>query len=439
MAAIDVEKGPLLTPSAAESSGAESVSIKPPKGYELRVQGLRAVAVLLVLCFHADVPLFPGGFIGVDAFFVVSGFVVTKVLTSEVLDTGTVSISTFYGRRAKRLLPAANIVLWAVLFAGYFVTNVFSYLIWTDSVKWCALFSANFYFYDINSDYFKQNERETESPFLHYWSLAVEEQFYFIWPLLYYFLAVWVQNAFKMQKLVWVILIVVCVGSLFMAIRSQDHMFSFFLLPARAWELLAGAMLELSGLCNNPDFLTSQVHPLVRMPWKELLGLLGLAGLLGGNFYFTKDTVFPGSAALVPVIATVLILLAPETSRSGRWLNNGVLVYLGDRSYSLYLWHWPFVVIGTNTLMSYLIDENKIAAETAESAMFRMMVKVGFTLLSVPVALIFYRFYEDPLRRYKCSSLRSLLAGGAMVGLTVLLAKWAATAAKDKFEKSLGI
>ena len=306
----------MQTHAAAESSA-----------YRPEVDGLRAIAVGAVILYHAGFASFPGGYVGVDIFFVISGYLITSILASD-LAAGRFSIRKFYERRARRIFPALFFVMavclpfaWAWLTPGQ-LREFF------QSVVAVTLFLSNLYFW-LKSGYFGQN---TETlPLIHTWSLAVEEQFYVVFPLLLF--ALW-KLAPRMRS--WLI------GGLSLAsfaaciyIESNDPSFNFFFAPTRAWELLAGALVAL----HRARWLTGR---LAGTAWREAFGTLALLLIGGSIFLYTKDTPFPGWAAVPPVLGTALILgfCSPDTTL-GRVLAWRPMVGIGLISYSAYLWHQP--------------------------------------------------------------------------------------------------
>ncbi len=304
--------------------GATAPSYRPDVPCRADVQGLRAVAVLLVVAGHVlGVP--QGGYVGVDVFLVVSGFLITGLLLREHARTGRMDLREFFARRVRRLLPAALLVLAA--------TNLASWLVFPgeragqvlrDSLWGLGL--ANVHFAALGTDYF--DAERPPSPVQHLWSLAVEEQFYLCWPLVLLALlaalgrrAVLGVAALVAASFVWSVLS-----------TAATPTAAYFSTPARAWELGAGALLALVGRRQVPR------------PWISWTGLalVGAAALA-----FGERTAFPGSAAALPVLGTVLVLLGGAPLGL---LVHPVSAYVGRLSYSLYLWHWPVLVLGTALL-----------------------------------------------------------------------------------------
>jgi peptidoglycan/LPS O-acetylase OafA/YrhL len=310
----------------------------PAATFRPDVEGLRAVAVLLVVVSHVlGTP--SGGYVGVDVFFVISGFLITGLLLRERDRRGRISLRDFYARRVRRLLPAAVLVL--------AVTNVAAYLLFAgeragqalrDSL-WALGFLANVRFASIGTDYF--DDTRPASPVQHYWSLAVEEQFYVVWPLLL-ILALFVGR----RRGAFAVLVLVTAGSLAWSVSAtaSDATSAYFSTPARAWELGIGALIAFGARAGT----------IQRLPLRLAiaLGWIGLGGIVTSAFLLTETTAFPGTAALLPVLSTAVVLIAGEAGAAdrNRLLVNPVSGYLGRISYSLYLWHWPVLILSVAVL-----------------------------------------------------------------------------------------
>lgn len=338
-------------------------------GYRPDLDGLRAVAVLSVLLFHLKVPYVTGGFVGVDVFFVLSGFLITRILAANA-QGGRPALLDFYDRRIRRIFPALIVVL-------AFCAVVAIYLLLPDelsdfgaSLGATTLSFSNFFFY-AQSGYFAPNA--DLQPLLHTWSLSIEEQFYFIFPLLLFWTATLDKD--RQRLIIWGILAASLVISI---LRTEDHPeASFFLLPSRAWELLIGSVLAL------------RFVPAPGRHWhREVAAALGIVLIAVGVFTYTKQTVFPGYAALAPCIGAALFIWAgdlnPETGTlTSKLLGTPVLVFIGLISYSLYLWHWPLIVFA-----KLLSTEGLTATH-----------KVAIAALSIALSALTWRLVEQPLRR----------------------------------------
>jgi len=300
------------------------------------IQGLRAVAVLLVALGHAGVPGLTGGYVGVDVFFVLSGFLITGLLLSEALETGRVSLVRFYVRRARRILPAAVLTLAVTTIAAQHLLNfVRARDVVTDSI-WASFFAANVHFAALGSDYFQQGQ--PPSPIQHFWSLSVEEQFYLVWPSLLVLALFGVARGHARRGRLLLVIAAAGVASLAWSIHvtAATPSSAYFSTPARAWELALGAGLAVAA------------PALARLPAYAhvLLGWAGLTAVACAAALFSGSTSFPGYAALLPAVGAALVIVAGEHRLSvGRPLSVAPLRYVGDRSYAFYLWHWPVLVI----------------------------------------------------------------------------------------------
>ncbi|MFZ4717845.1 MAG: acyltransferase family protein [Ilumatobacteraceae bacterium] len=366
----------------------------PSTAFRPDIEGLRAVAVLLVLVYHAEFAWAGGGFIGVDVFFVLSGFLITSLLLRELSSSGTVSLTNFWARRARRLLPASGLVLLFTLLAGRVVLDGLSQAeLARDALAACA-FVINIRFAHVGTDYLAS--QLPPSPLLHFWSLAVEEQFYLIWPGL---LLLLVRGLRLTRRGLMGVLGVAWAVSLGLCVWWTTHLqpWAFFMLPARAWELLTGAMLALVG------------GSILAMP-RRLRGTLGWAGLVvivATALLIDGDTHFPGWVAVLPVLATALIINAGDARANGPFviLRAKPLQWIGARSYAIYLWHFPILILADR-------EWGPLPATT----------RVLLLVLSVVLAAISYHFVENPVRHSRSLSAnpaRSLVMGGwiAVIGV----------------------
>jgi peptidoglycan/LPS O-acetylase OafA/YrhL len=337
------------------------------------IQGLRAVAVLLVVLAHAGVGFVAGGFVGVDVFFVLSGFLITGLLLAEARKRGSVSLVDFYVRRARRILPAAALALVATDAAAFFLLNfVRARGAVVDSLH-AAAFGANFHFAATGVDYFAR--QEPPSPVLHFWSLSVEEQFYLVWPLL---LSLALFRARGVRRLLCVVT-VLAAASLGWSIYQTRAVptVAYFSPFTRAWELGLGAALAVAAA-------TLERAPVVV---RLVLGWTGLAAVACSAVLFSNGTPFPGAFALLPTLGTALAIVAGMGSSSsrfsvGRLLALRPMCVVGDRSYALYLWHWPLLII---------------AAEYAGHDL-SIGVKLGLMVAAFVVSCISYALVENPIR-----------------------------------------
>jgi peptidoglycan/LPS O-acetylase OafA/YrhL len=321
------------------------------KSYRPEIDGLRSLAIIPVLLFHAGFKFFSGGYIGVDIFFVISGYLITGIILNEI-NENKFSLVHFYERRARRILPILLfIIIFSTLFSWFFL-NIYALRSFGESLIGVATFSSNFYFW-LKSGYFSES---TElMPLMHTWSLSVEEQFYLIFPILMIFL-----TKINKNKLFYVILFLTFC-SLFLSIWSVNFIHplhqriatsAFYLLPTRAWELGVGSIIAIYTIekKNIGGGLNFPIHILF------FIELLGISMILIPVFLFTNVTPFPGYASISPVIGTgIIILFSNNNTIIGKILANKFLVFVGLLSYSLYLWHQIFTV-----QMIILIAKNHI-------------------------------------------------------------------------------
>jgi peptidoglycan/LPS O-acetylase OafA/YrhL len=309
------------------------------------IEGLRAIAIVAVLLAHAGVPFLAGGYVGVDVFFVISGFLITGLLIRELEGTGTISLRGFYARRAKRLLPLSAVLLVAVGVLSMILLSPLRNTEVAGDIIASALYVANWHFAAQSVDYFAQGLEP--SPVLHLWSLAIEEQFYVVWPGL--MLAVtWFfrRRGHSVRPILWVAVTAIFVGSLIYGIALTDDKpaFAYFSTFARAWELGLGAALALIGTVKLPRLGAAA------------LGWAGVAAIVYASFVFNGETSFPGTAALVPTLGAAALILSGTAlaataggvtgvkAGAGWVLSLAPVRYVGRISYSWYLWHWPFII-----------------------------------------------------------------------------------------------
>lgn len=356
----------------------------PYRGSEYRpdVDGLRALAVLAVVGFHAFAPWVPGGFVGVDIFFVVSGFLITGIVFDE-LEHGSFSLKSFYVRRVRRLLPALVTVIAVVYAVGWFVLLPSEFEELGRHVVGAALFASNFLLWS-ETGYF--DTAAEVKPLLHLWSLGIEEQFYLVWPLLL--------TALRRWRMLWGTLALMVLSLVWNSISVwMDPSAAFYLPHQRFWELLAGAALALMVRHRRLGELAN--HP-------ALLSTLGLLLIATSVFGIDGHHRFPGLAAVPAVLGTALIILAGPQAWPNRALSAPALVWIGLISYPLYLWHWP--------LLSFArILEGR---EPDVASRFALMAA------AVVLASLTYRFVEQPFRhgRLRAQSVRLPLRAMAVVG-----------------------
>ncbi|MFC6166022.1 acyltransferase family protein [Acinetobacter terrestris] len=356
--------------------------------YRADIDGLRAIAVLLVIFNHIGLSFFSGGYIGVDVFFVISGYLITLILTHEI-QSKRFSIARFYKKRVVRLAPAyftvlsvVSIIAWQVMLPGE-LTQYF------DSVMYATLLMANIYMRNEVGDYFSQSAEGI--PLLHLWSLGVEEQFYIFWPLL---LLLFVGKVSR--KYTWAVITTLIVILLFYAQHklTQNAEKAYYSMPVRAFELLIGALI---------GFL-----PQLKLPKKLLQSLVwvSLIILFATAVYFDKQTPFPGAMALIPCLATALIIYLGQCSPSSNvLLSNRLSTWIGRISYPLYLWHWPIIVL-FGIYMQPLNAENQVV----------------IVLLSIMLAFLTYQLIEKPSKRFVMAANYKVIIIGFLVPAIIFIA-----------------
>ncbi len=361
--------------------------------YRPEIDGLRAVAVVLVVLFHARIGGLEGGFIGVDVFFVVSGFLITSLIVSD-LSRGRFSFLDFWARRARRILPALIVVVVVSMVAGWFILLPEDYATLGQSAAAQAVFASNFLFWDL-SGYFGPDAEAL--PLLHTWSLAVEEQFYLLFPTLMFGIGI---AAWRLR--IPVILVITVISFLIgVSIVEASPDAAFYLLPSRAWELGVGALLAM-WVIDRPG----QVSQLPK-PVREATSVAGMAMILFAAFSFDSTTSFPGYAALLPVGGTALVIWSNSgtTTMTGRVLSLKPFVLVGLISYSLYLWHWPLLVFALYPTGSVELPPLALTA----------VLSASFVL-----AALSWRFVEQPFRQRKVLAKRPFLFGGAAASMIVI-------------------
>lgn len=338
------------------------------------IEGLRAVAVALVVLGHAGVPRLDGGYVGVDVFFVLSGFLITGLLVRERTSTGRTSIAGFYARRARRILPAASLVLVATVLASYHWLGFLRGGVVAEDGKWTAVFAANFHFASEGTQYL--NALAPPSPLQHYWSLAVEEQFYLVWPLLFLTVATIAPRVSLAGKLAGVLTLIVIASFTWSVVQTDTNITLAFFSPlTRAWELAVGALLA---VC---------VPRLGRLPTgiAQWMSWAGMGAVAGSAFVFNAGSAFPGYAAALPVLGTAMVVAGGTISpRRGaeRVLALVPFQWLGKWSYSLYLWHWPVLII----------------AEQHARHSLPMAEKTALVALALVLAVVSHHAVENPVR-----------------------------------------
>ena len=356
-------------------SGDEAGTAPEDRAFRPDVEGLRAVAVLLVVLLHAGVPGFTGGYVGVDVFFVISGFVITGVLLRERASTGRNSILAFYGRRCRRIIPAAALVIVATVFLAYALLGIGAGTSTVSDARWASIFLANFHFASFGTNYL--NAQQPPSPLQNFWSLAVEEQFYLVYPALFIVLASMRTRLTTRGTLMLGLTVVAAASFAYSVIDTSANPTAAYFSPlTRAWELALGALVALA---------TPWLRRLPRRA-AAVATWAGLGAIVLATVAFGPDTLYPGAWVAVPVLGAAALIaggaVAPALGVESV-LRLAPVQALGRLSYSLYLWHWPLLVV---------------AAEYQG----RASLSVGDNLVWVAVALgasvLMYRLLEQPVR-----------------------------------------
>ncbi|MFC3532592.1 acyltransferase family protein [Vogesella facilis] len=373
----------------------------PASSYRPDIDGLRAVAVLAVIAYHIGVPGLAGGFVGVDIFFVISGYLISGLLQQELLQHGKVRFAAFFARRIRRLGPALLLVTLCTLLAGYVLLLPDAANSLGREARAVVTLSANHHFLSHAFDYF--NAATDLKPLLHTWSLAVEEQYYLVWPLLMMAAWRWGQGSLRVVRGT---LAAVLLGSFLLCLYLSWHNLpqAFYLMPTRAWEFAAGGLLALA--------------PATR--WRSegalalLLGLAGAALTFGCILLFDeRRMVFPGWIASLPVLGALLLIVAGELSPRNvvsRLLASPLLTALGLLSYSWYLWHQPLLALGR----SYGVGERELTRD--------LLLGGGLSLL---LAWLTYCLLEQPIRQRRPAPF-ALDKSTLWAGLAMSLAVWLA-------------
>jgi peptidoglycan/LPS O-acetylase OafA/YrhL len=370
--------------------------------YRPEIDGLRAVAVLLVVLYHVGLPGVVGGFIGVDVFFVISGYLITSLLVQEAETHGRISLTNFYARRVRRLFPALMVVVLVTLLLGaVWLLPVFAEQ--TDLAKSAiatAFYVSNFYFWQFTGEYFGR-PAELE-PLLHTWTLAVEEQFYLLWPLVILGALRLSRrsNAHFRRSLLSLVTGVLVLSFAIGVWQTGAHpRAAFYLMPARAWEFAVGAIVAL--ILSHKKAPASAVGT-----WLSALGLLLI---IGSAMYLNEESPFPGLNALMPTLGACAVIaggVLDQRSLATRFLTTRPMVAIGLLSYSWYLWHWPLLAISR-------------AAALQSPSLSRDLLMAAISLLA---AALTYQFIENPIRYRRpgpFSTTVSTLWAGAVISVAI--------------------
>ncbi|MCR6648038.1 MAG: acyltransferase [Cellulomonas sp.] len=404
----------MTVPRERDHPSSAGAATPAPPGFRRDIQGLRAVAVVLVLLYHAGVPGLPGGYVGVDVFFVISGFLITGLIVREIERSGRLSLTRFYARRARRLLPATALVFVAVAAVTVAVLPVSQWRAVAGDMVASALYVVNWRFAELSVDYLAADT--ASSPLQHFWSLAVEEQFYVVWPLLIVALLWWSRrrSGVPSRGRLALGLLVIALPSLAWSVHltAADPGRAYFVTTTRLWELTVGALLAV-GLTR-----VGRLPLVVRVA----LGWVGIAAIAAAAVLFDVRTPFPGIAALVPVLGAAAVIAAGTGDGRGRLapLELAPMQDVGALSYSLYLWHWP-VLIGAQAFWG--TPGEPLRVPTA-------LLAIGF---SVVPAWLAYRTVEQPFHTSPLlAAPRRALAAGLVCILVGLVAAGALTFTADR-------
>ena len=392
-------------------------------GFRKDIEGLRAVAILAVVLYHAHVGAVRGGFTGVDDFFVISGFLITSMLWGELRDHSALSFRNFYGRRIRRLLPASFLVLSVTALVTAAVLPPLDALSTLKDGLYCALYAGNYHFIALQTNYLTVNA--VQSPFQQYWSLGVEEQFYLVWPLLLFGASLaWRGRGrgrsgdnnsgstsrstrrrvpSKATSVGALATVAVLSFALNVWLTHHDEPWAFFSLPTRAWELAVGGLVAFAA-----PWLARHVRPVIA----DTLGWAGLAVVVGAALIISPAVSYPGWASLAPVLGTAAVLAAGCASPSRRGpelaLGRDFMQVLGRVSYSWYLWHWPVLILAPFVLgHSLSLPQNLLAV-----------------LVSLGLALVTFVVMENPVRRsrwLRMCNWRTFTLGGTLTAAALIV------------------
>lgn len=366
------------------------------------LQGLRAIAILLVVLNHAHVPGFTGGFIGVDVFFVLSGFLISGILIREHKQNGRINYVAFIARRLRRLFPALIVMLVVTIFLASFFLSSYEYSQQTRSAPYASTWISNFYFAFSINDYF--DELKAHDLFLHTWSLGVEEQFYLLWPIILsavigLSVSTRGKSSGRLSRLSGLLILFIASMALSLYWIRESPLYSFYIMPARIWQFALGAALFVWFDHEKvPAWLKERSFHAV---------VLGIGLIIGASLYLNQTMTYPGFWALIPSMGTALVIAGGtiNSDKSGNGiLTNPAVVWIGDRSYSWYLWHWPILAMGFTWFgqTSYLI----------------ITALVSISLL---LAMVSYRYVELPFWKGSFGNIPPLPAITSTLGLMVLV------------------
>ncbi len=398
-----VEMAVTIDPSPV--AGGEAGTPPGDRRFRPDVQGLRAIAILLAIVYHANIQPFSGGYVGIEVFFVISGFVITGLLLREHEKTGRTSLRSFYGRRARRIIPMATLVIIVTVIVTYHSLGT---LVGHETAldgAWSAVFLANVHFQATDTNYLLS--QAPPSPLLNYWSLGVEEQFYIVYPALFLFMGWWAQRArrgsFRLRLTVVLLVVIVASYSYSIVFTASNAQSAYFSLLVRSWELALGGLIAV----YSPE--------LRRIPeaWAAVASWVGLAVILVTSVTLTPASEYPGALVAIPTLAAGLVIAAGASAP--KWgvevlLRRQPFPFLALISFSLYLWHWPIL---------------EIAAQRRGVATLPAWDDVLLLVGAGVLATLTYRFIEDPVRHAKFLVRRKWAS--LLMGLCLIIATLAVT------------
>ena len=399
-----------VAPDRFLPSGDEAGTAPGDRRFRPDVEGLRAIAVALVVLFHAGVPGLTGGFVGVDVFFVISGFVITGVLLRERTGSGRNSILAFYGRRSRRIIPAATLVIIVTLLASYHWLGFLTGGSTARDGRAAATFWVNFRFIATGTNYW--TSQLPPSPLQNYWSLSVEEQFYVVYPALFIGVAAMAIRRFDFRHRISAVIGAAIVVSFWWSVvqTSSNATAAYFSPFTRAWELALGALVAINArhLIYLPTWLAA------------VFSWIGLGGILLAGFVYSPTTPYPGSAVALPVISTAAVIAGGTAGfRFGAETVLRLLPFqwLGKVSYSMYLWHWPLLIIPMEfaghklslkdnlgwvavalviSVATYFLIENPIRHAKRLRQSWRLSIGLGVVLVATSVGLTTFEIASHP-------------------------------------------
>ncbi|MFA6959815.1 MAG: acyltransferase family protein [Opitutaceae bacterium] len=358
---------------------------KTGPGYRADIDGLRAIAIIGVVVFHLCPNLLPGGFLGVDVFFVISGFLITTILQKSI-DDDRFSLVDFYERRIRRIIPALFVLFFILSLGACWLLLPPDLMAFGKSMRYAVISLSNFHFLNNSHDYF--NDAGSGVPLLHTWSLAVEEQFYLIFPFVLLLLNKFSRSVRRKSAVLAGLLVVSYAAGLWM--MRENAMSAFYLLPFRAWELMMGACIAVGKL------------PVPSHGWSHALGGVGLCLVAGSMVFLNDANLITWGGAMLPCLGAVFLIYAGGEGVAGRFLSVRPMVFVGLISYSVYLWHWPLIIFS-----------KAFYPDTA--AIWAPLVCVSFF-----TGWVSWRFVECPFRDRSWMSRKVVFAGWLAASVLLL-------------------